>query len=67
MFPILAPEMAQEEVEQLRAEATKARAASAHPGAPPLGPRPSAARRLASAVRTVSAGFRLLAGAVDGR
>lgn len=67
MFPILAPEMAQERVEQLRRQAREAREASGHPGAPRMGPRPGTARRRASAVRIVSAGFRLLAGAVDGR
>jgi len=64
MFPILAPEMALERVEQLRSEA---REASGRPGAPRVGPRPGTTRRLASAVRIVSAGFRLLAGAVEGR
>lgn len=64
MFPILAPEMAQARVEQLRREA---REASGAPGVHRVGPRPGAARRLASAVRIVSAGFRLLAGVVDGR
>ncbi|MGH2658106.1 MAG: hypothetical protein ACRDHS_00235 [Actinomycetota bacterium] len=64
MFPILAPEMALERVEQLRREA---REASGRPRAPLVGPTPGTTRRLASPVRIVSAGFRLLAGAVEGR
>lgn len=67
MFPSLEPEMAQERVEQLRREARKARESSNHPGASRVGPRQGTVGRLASALRTVSAGFRLLAGAVDGR
>ncbi|MGH2667812.1 MAG: hypothetical protein ACRDH5_01600 [bacterium] len=61
MFPILAPEMALERVEQLRREA---REASGRPRAPLVGP---TRRRHASPVRIVSAGFRLLIGAVEGR
>ena len=64
MYPIYSPEMVQARIEQLHRDA---RVASRRPRVPRMSRSPASGGRLAWGLRIVSAGFRLLAGVVDGR
>jgi len=64
IYPIYAPEMIQARLEQLHRDA---RVTSRHAWIPRVAKSPASRWRLASRLRIVSAGFRLLGRAVEGR
>lgn len=64
MYPIYAPEMVQARIEQLHRDGG---VASRRPRIPGMARSPVSRWRLASGLRIVSGGFRLLGRAVEGR